>query len=111
MYYFWMLVLLSAMPLTADQIKAQTIACPTVEMLKSMPQETENDFVKLNLFAMQNNCEILTKEDGIEAVDYDPANEKALYIKIFSKRTAKTLYVLRRAVLVEQPGKKNRFRF
>ena len=98
-------------PLAADQIKAQTIACPSVEMLKSMPQETENDFVKLNLFAMQNGCEILTREDGIEAIDYDPANEKTLYIKILSKRTAKTLYVLRRAVFVEQPGKKNRFRF
>jgi hypothetical protein len=110
MHYLLVLFVFIGLPLAADRIKAQTIACPSVEMLKSMPQETENDFVKLNLFAMQNGCEILTGEDGIEAIDYDPANEKALYIKILSKRTAKTLYVLR-AVLVEQPGKKNRFRF
>jgi hypothetical protein len=111
MRYISILFLLAWMPLVADQIKAQTMACPSVNILKSMPRETGNDFVKLNLFAMQNNCEILTRKDAIEAIDYDPANEKALYIKILSKRTAKTLYVLRRAVLIEQPGKENRFRF
>ncbi len=106
-----MLLLFGGASLWADYIKVTTVGCPSIDILKRLPQETANDYVKVNLFAMTNDCVILTREDAIEAIDYDPANEKTLYIKILYKKTGATLFVLRDEVLIEQPGKKNRFRF
>jgi len=97
--------------LMADAIKAQTIGCPNVEIFKRITKETQNDYVKLNLFAMSNDCVLLSQQDKVEAIDYDPANSKTLYMKILYKKTGRVLFVPQNSIYVEQPGKKNMFRF
>ena len=111
MRYIFMVLMLGAVHGWADAIKAQTVACPTVEIFKNLAKETENDYVKLNLFAMANDCLILSKKDKVEAIDYDPANDNALYMKIVHKQSGKILFVPSNALYIEKPGKKNTLRF
>jgi len=95
----------------ADSIKEQTVGCPTIEILKNIPKETANDYIKLNLFTMANDCMILSRNDKVEAIDYDPANNVALFMKIVHKQSGKILFVPTEDLYIEQPGKKNIFRF
>jgi len=110
-YLFMVLIVGTVVVGWADSIKAQTIGCPTVDVLKNISKETENDYVKINLFAMANDCLLLSQKDKVEAIDYDSANETALYIKIIHKQSGKVLFVPSSDIYIEQPGKKNTFRF
>ncbi|RLA73110.1 MAG: hypothetical protein DRG24_01130 [Epsilonproteobacteria bacterium] len=112
MHYIFMVLILGTVVIGwADSIKSQTIGCPTVDVLKNISKETDNDYVKINLFAMANDCLLLSQKDKVEAIDYDPVNEKTLYIKIIHKQSGKVLFVPSSEIYIEQSGKKNTFRF
>ncbi len=88
----------------------KAIACPSIDIIKKSSQYAD-DFIALNKYAITNGCKFLNLQDPIEAIDYDPASKKSIYIKILDKRTGNILYIKRQHVLIEQPGKKNNFRF
>lgn len=105
-----MLLLSLSSTLLADKVVVETIACPSIDIIKESARY-DDDFIALNRHAMANDCKFLNSHDSIEAIDYDPASEKSIYIKILDKRMGSVLYVKRQHVLIEQPGKKNNFRF
>jgi len=105
-----LLLLYSASTLLADKVIVESIACPSMEIMKKSAQY-DDDFIALNRYALANGCKFLSLQDPIEAVDYDPASGKAIYIKILEKCTGAVLYIKAHHVLIEQPGKKNNFRF
>ena len=96
--------------LLADKVIVKAIACPSIDILEKSSQYTD-DFIALNKYAIANGCKSLSLQDPVEAVDYDTASKKSIYIKILDKRTGNILYIKRQHVLIEQPGKKNNFRF
>lgn len=97
--------------LHADMITHKTLACPTVDALQKAPVETTSNSLELEMYTIANSCVILSREDKIEAIGYDPRNSKEIYQQIVYKRTGTQLYMLRSAILVEQGGKKNSYRF
>ena len=97
--------------LLADYVKGETLACPSISTLKNAEYETEGDFVKVNLYAIKNNCYILNRSDSIQAIGFDVASEQNLIIKIKYNKTSQILYIQRKAVQIEQPGNKNIIRF
>jgi len=96
--------------LLADKVIVKAMACPNMDIMKKSSQYA-SDFIELNKYAIVNGCKFLNLQDPIEAIDYDSASEKAIYIKILEKRTGNILYIKRQHVHIEQPGKKNNFRF
>jgi hypothetical protein len=106
-----LLLLLSiSSSLLADKVIVEAMACPNMDIMKNASQY-DDDFVALNKYAIANGCKFLNLQDPIEAIDYDPALEKSIYIKILEKRSGSVLYIKREHVLIEKPGKKNNFRF
>lgn len=95
----------------ADQIKMKSLACPTLEVFEKIPPKALDDNLELSLFAMANECKILSRDDAVNAIGYDPRNDKAIFIKILLKQSGETLYIRRKNLLVEQPGKNNQIRF
>jgi hypothetical protein len=94
----------------ADKVVVETMACPELKIIQNSVQYTD-DIMALNQYAIANNCKFLGSKDLIEAIDYDPASEKSIFIKILLRNTGDILYVKRQHILIEQPGKKNSFRF
>ena len=88
----------------------ETIACPSLGIIKGSGAYTD-DIMALNQYAISNGCRFIGSKDSIEAIDYDPATEKSIFIKILYKNSGDVLYVKRQHILIEQPGKKNSFRF
>lgn len=99
------------MSLQADQIKVKSLACPSLETFKKVPSEALEDDLSLSLFAVANDCRVLSRSDHVTAIGYDPRNEKTIYIQILHKQSGETLFIRRKNLLVEQPGKKNQYRF
>ena len=97
--------------LFGDTMLYKTLACPTIDSLKKFQTKDTTDTLKLEMYTIANNCIILSKGDEIEALGYDPRNSKEIFQKILYKRTSKEFYLLRKSILVEQGGKKNRIRF
>ena len=98
--------------LGADQIIKKTLACPSMDILKKAPVENaSSDPMDLSLFVIANSCEILSKRDSVEAIGYDPRNEKELYVKILYNKTGTYLYIPRSSISIEKGGKKNTYRF
>ena len=97
--------------LNADVITHKALACPTQDALKKAPVETTSNSLELEMYVIANGCVILSREDKIEAIGYDPRNSKELYQQVVYKRTGTQLYILRSSILVEQGGKKNSYRF
>ncbi|WP_372999832.1 hypothetical protein [Sulfurimonas sp.] len=95
----------------ADIIKKKTLACPTIEQLEKAPVDKADNLTDLSMYAIANDCVMIDRRDNIEAVGYDPTNSKEIYQKIFYKKTAVYLYVLRSSIQVEQDGKKSSYRF
>jgi hypothetical protein len=94
----------------ADKIVVETIGCPELKTIQGAAQYTD-DIMALNQYAIANGCVFLNSANPIEAVDYDPASEKSIYIKVLDKRTGSLLYVKRQFVDIERSGRKNNFRF
>jgi hypothetical protein len=99
------------LPLSADVITVKTLACPSVTILQKFVKEDLKDPLKLDIYAISNNCIILSKGDKVEALGYDPRNSKEVYQKILYKKTNRELYMRRSSIFVEQGGKKNSIRF
>lgn len=110
MKYILILSLLLAFA-EADVIKKETLACPSVELLRSAPISKDDDSMSLSLYAIANNCIIVNRKDKIEVVGYDAPNTKEMFQKIIYKKTGATLYILKSTIEIEQEGKKNSLRF
>jgi len=105
-----MLFLLASF-LQADMITHKTLACPTLDTLTKAPVETDSSPLSLQMYSIANSCVVLSRGDKVEAVGYDPRNSKEIYQEIIYKRTGRQLFMLRSAIIVEQGGKKNSYRF
>jgi len=95
----------------ADKVKKKALACPTIVQLQKAPADTKENYLDLNMYIIANSCIVLSKQDSIEAVDYNANNSKDLFTKIIYKKTGVLLYVRSTSILVEQDGKKGKFRF
>ncbi len=108
-YILILLLVLSS--LQADKIKRKTFGCPSVMLLKKAPADTADNYLDLNMYAIANNCVIISQKDSVEAVGYNANNSKDLYTKILYKKTGVYLYIKSSAIIVEQDGKKSSWRF
>ncbi|MEA3373342.1 MAG: hypothetical protein U9Q62_06585 [Campylobacterota bacterium] len=95
----------------ADRIKMKAMGCPSMMAFTKVPSEILQDDIKLSLYAVKNGCRILTSRDQVTAIGYDPRNDKTQFMQIIHKESGETLYIRRKNVQVEQPGKKNQIRF
>jgi hypothetical protein len=95
----------------ADKIKNKTLACPTVEQLHKAPAYKDDDNLALDMYIVANDCVIVTPQDKIEAVGYDPRNSQEIYQKVINKENGSAYYILRAQIFVEQGGKKASMRF
>jgi hypothetical protein len=95
----------------ADKIKRKTFACPSIELIKKAPTDKKSSIMDLNMYAIANDCVVLSKHDRVEAVDYNANNSKDLFIKILYKKTGALLYIRSSAIIVEKHGKKSNWRF
>ena len=108
-YLFILLALFSV--LNADKINKKTLACPDIDKLKKAPVHNLSDPLDLSMYAIANDCIILSKNAKVEAVGYDSKKSTEIYQKIMDKKSGKTFYILRSSIFVEQGGKKNILRF
>jgi len=92
-------------------IKNKTLGCPSIEILKKSLEIDPKDPIALEVYAMSNSCVILTRDDSVEALGFDPQNSKDMFQEILYKKTNTQLFMLRSAISVEQGGKKNTYRF
>ena len=106
---FFLLLLTLSLP--ADMIKKQTLACPTKLILQKAVDIDLSDPLKLEMYAVSNECVVLNREDKVQALGYDPRNSQETFQKILYKKTGVELYILRESISVEQGGKKNSYRF
>lgn len=107
----YIFLLLATLSLSADLIKKQTLACPTKLILQKSVEIDLSDPLKLEMYAISNECVVLGREDKVQALGYDPRNAKEIFQKILYKKTGVELYILREAIQVEQGGKHNTYRF
>ena len=100
-----------SLSLQADMIKNKSLACPSIVLLeKSLNIDIQEPLV-LEMYAIKNDCVILMHGDSVEAIGYDPRNSEKKFQEIMYKKTNKRLFMPRAAILVEQGGKKNSYRF
>ncbi len=92
-------------------MKKKTLACPTIKQLQNAPLDTAENYMELSMYAIANDCEVLSKRAKIQAIGYDPRNSKEIYQKIIYKKTGKYLYLRRSTIQIEQDGKKAIYRF
>jgi hypothetical protein len=97
--------------LCADLVKTKTLACPSISILQKAADVDMQDSLKLEMYAIAHGCVIVGREDKIEALGYDPRNSKEIFQKIYYEKSNSELYLRRSAIIVEQGGKKNGFRF
>lgn len=111
-FIFFLLFLCSS--LYADLVKKKTLACPSVEQIKKAPLDTKENSLELSMYAIANNCIILTKRDKVESIgslDDDIRNSKEIFQKIMYKKTGAILYMKRSSLQIEKGGKKASYRF
>ena len=94
-----------------DVIKTKTLACPTIVLLEKSMQEDMQEPLKLEMYSIAHNCVILSRDDKVQAIGYDPSSSKEIFQKIFYKKTSAELFIFRSAIEIEQGGKKNTLRF
>lgn len=111
MRLIWSIAVLCLLSAEADQIRMKSLACPEVEVYDKIPPEALKDDLQLSLFAVANDCRVLSPGDAVKAIGHDPRNEKSLFVQIIVKKSGERLYMRRSKLLVEQPGKKNQVRF
>ena len=106
-----LILLLVLTSLQADKIKRKTLGCPTLDALQKAPVDTADNYLDLNMYAIANNCVIISRRDSVEAVGYNANNAKDEYTKIQYIKTGVFLYIPSTAIIVEQDGKTGKFRF
>lgn len=106
-----LIVLLCALPLFADKIAVETLACKTSEALQQLPYDVKTDYTKLSRYAGTHDCIVLSESDKVVVVDTGATGSESVFLHILVERNGGTYYVPRRAVLIEQPGHRNRFSF
>jgi hypothetical protein len=95
----------------ADKIKIQTLGCPTLDQLKKAPLDKGEGSLELTMYAIANECVVISKDDKVEALGYDPRNSKDIFQKISYEKTETILYIKKTAITVEKGGKKGFIRF
>lgn len=105
-----LMLLTLVLPLVADRLTVQTMGCPEVQTFEKLDDTVRADGLKLQHFANENGCVILSPSDGVRVI-YKPASSSPAYLHIELKRSGAHYFVPARAVLIEQPGEKNRFSF
>ncbi len=111
MRYLILALLVASSLLNADRVKMASMGCQSMEPFHNIPPEALQDETKLTQYAFANGCRILIPGDKVETIGYDPRNDKTMFIQIIHKESGETLYIRRKNIQVEQPGKKNQFRF
>ena len=97
--------------LNADRINKKTIACPSVDLLQKTPLFGASEPLAVTMYAIANECVILSKYDLVETIGYDPRSSKEIFQNILYKKENKNLYVPRSSIIIEKSGKKNKIRF
>ena len=100
-----LILLLVISSVHADKVKKASIACPSIMLLKEAPTD---DYREINKYAIANGCVALSPSDSIEIVSDNP---KDTFQKIMHKERGLLLYIRTSAIIFEQPGKKNIFKF
>jgi len=108
---FFLPILISLLPLSADMVRVKSLACPTLDTLQKSPISHATEPLEVDMYAIANNCVVVTRGDSVETLGYDPRNSQEKYVKIFYKRTKQELYILRSDVQIERGGKRGVIRF
>ncbi len=110
MKYVLMLVLVIA-SLQADKVKFKTYACPSIVIFEKAPVDTADNYMDIQMYAIANNCVLLTKSSSIEAVGYNANNSKEIYQEIIYRKTGAHLFVKRSNIIIEKFGRDATLRF
>lgn len=94
----------------ADKIAVQTIGCKSERTFESLDDKLLGDSIALQQFANKHGCVVLSSVDKIEVVA-NATESQSLYVQVIVNNTQERYIVPRRAVMIEQPGTKNRFSF
>ena len=106
-----LLSLLFLISANADIMIQKTLGCPSVVLLKKAPVSIADDVLNLNMYAIANDCVIISRRDSVEAIGYDPLNSEAIYQEIVYLKTGVNLYIKKSTIQIEQAGKKGVYRF
>ncbi len=90
--------------LQADVILVKSLACNDIEKLENIPGDVLKDSIKLNIYAMSNDCALLSKQDKIQAHEYTTENKSDKFIKIYLQDSGRILFINRKNIQIEQPG-------
>ena len=93
--------------LQADVILVKSLACKEIETLEKIPADISQDYIKLNIYAMSNDCAFVSKKDKVQAHEYNYKNQNSLYTKIYLKDSGRILYIRSKNIQIEQPGNIN----
>jgi len=105
----YFLLLLSS-SLLSDKVKVESLACPSIEIMQEAVKMGLSDYLNLNLFTMKHSCKILNASSSIEVINFD-VNSQSKMIQIQDKQSMQEYYILRKNVLIEQPGQNNTIKF
>jgi len=106
-----LILLLTLTALQADKVKFKTLACPSIVILEKVPEDTGDNYLDKNMYAIANNCVLLTKKSSIESIGYNANNSKEIYQEIIYRKTGVHLFVKRSEIIIEKFGRKSTFRF
>ena len=110
MKYILMLILIMT-ALQADKVKYKTYGCPTVVQLEKMPVDTADNYLDIQMYAIANNCVLLTKKSSIESVGYNANNSQDIYQEVIYRKTGVHLFVKRSMIIIEKFGRDATLRF
>lgn len=95
----------------ADRLAVQSVGCKEVSTFEKLTDAIVSDPVLLQQFAGNNGCAVLSPADKLQVVTQDPNTSSGRFFQIVLERTGENFFVPRKAVIIEQPGSKNRFTF
>ena len=106
-----LILLLTLTVLQADKVKYKTLACPSIMVLQKVPADTGDNYLDINMYAIANDCVLLTKKSSIESIGYNSNNSQDIYQEIIYRKTGVHLFVKRSDIIIEKFGRKSTFRF
>lgn len=95
----------------ADRLAVQTMGCEKSAVFEMMDDGVRTDAQRLQMFANRHGCVILSTTDKIQVITPNPASSAGHYFQVLLERSGQNLHVPKKAVILEQPGNKNRFTF
>ena len=109
---YWIMGL-AALCLTAfaDKVTIRTVGCASLDALSGVPDASGGTEEAFSRYLREHDCVVFSESDGIQVVDRTSPELEGLFYIVVSERTGRRYYVRRSAVMLEQPGTKNRFRF